>query len=293
MLVDLIQVPYDAGHRDERMGAGPGRLVASGAADRLRAAGATVRETVVGAEPGFTAEIASAFELARSTAFAVRVARGRGSLPLVLAGNCISAVGTVAAISGPGTGVIWLDAHADLNTPETTSSGMMDGMALATLLGRCWTGMAAQVDGFQPVAEENVMLVGVRDLDEPEREYLQRSRILAADTDVVRDAATLAERLDAFAARVDRIYLHLDLDVHDVGEGRANPFSAPGGLTAEEVRSLVRQVAARIPIAAASVTAYDPSGDADGRMLDVSLALVQTIAEAAARHGPDAAGIMS
>ncbi|HEX8832035.1 MAG TPA: arginase family protein [Longimicrobium sp.] len=279
MLIDLIQVPYDSGHRDARMGAGPGHLVANGAVDRLREAGAQVRETAVGLEPGFTAEVRAAFDLARATAFAVRVARGRGSLPVVLAGNCISAVGTLAALPHPGTGVVWLDAHGDLNTPETTTSGMVDGTALSTVLGRCWTALAARIDGFTAVPEEHVLLAGARDLDPPERYYLERSRVLVAGPSAVQNRAALGERLDALASRVEGIYLHVDMDVHDPAEGRANAFAAPGGLSAEEVRGLIREVAGRIPITAVAITAYDPSYDEDGRMLAITLDLLQTIAE--------------
>lgn len=281
MLIDLIQVPYDSGHRDARMGAGPGHLVANGAIERLRQAGADVRETAIGLEPGFSAEVRAAFDLARATAFAVRVARGRGSLPIVLAGNCFSAVGTLAALPHPGTGVVWLDAHADLNTPETTTSGMVDGTALSTVLGRCWTGLTGRVDGFAPVPEEHVLLVGARDLDPPEQYYLERSRVLVAGPASVRARTALAERLDALASRVEGVYLHVDMDVLDPAEGRANPFAAPGGLSADDVIALIGEVAARVPITAAAITAYDPSFDEDGRMLAVALDLLQAIAETA------------
>lgn len=290
MLIDLITVPYDSGHRGARMGAGPGHLLANGAVERLRGAGATVRETGVGLEAGFTAEVAGAFDLARATAFAVRTALGRGSLPVVLAGNCFSAVGTVAALPHPGTGVVWLDAHADLNTPETTTSGMVDGMALSTVLGRCWTGMTGKIDGFAPVPEENVLLAGARDLDEAERYYLDRSRILAVGPDALRGRHGVAERLDALAGRVSGVYLHVDLDVHDAGEGRANAFAGEGGLTAAEVRELVHEVAGRVPIVAAAITAYDPAVDDDGRMLAIALDLLQAVAETAADRQADGDG---
>jgi len=80
---------------------------------------------------------------------------------------------------------------------------------------------------------------------------------------------------------VQQVYLHVDLDVHDPSEGAANAFAAPGGLTAEEVRDVIGEVAARIPIAAAAITAYDPEHDADGRMLEVGLELMETLAELA------------
>jgi arginase len=276
MPVDLITVPYDSSLRGTRMGAGPTHFLENGAAERVRAVAGTVRETGVVTAPGFHAEIATAFDLARATAFAVRAARGHGAFPLVLAGNCVTALGVLASLP-PDTGIVWLDAHADLNTPETTRSGFLDGMALSVVLGRCWAGMTGAVQGFSPVAEENVVLIGARDLDPAEREYLERARIQHLGADAARGGA-LAEALDALAGRVRQVYLHVDLDVHDPAEGAANGFAAPGGLTAAEVRRVAGEVAARVPIAAASITAYDPACDADGRMLEIGLALMETIA---------------
>ncbi|HEX6746306.1 MAG TPA: arginase family protein [Longimicrobium sp.] len=281
MPVDLILVPYDSGHRGVRMGAGPMHFRDAGAAERLRVVAGSVRETTVGVEPELATEIATAFDVARATAFAVRAALGRSSFPLVLAGNCITSLGILASL-GPGTGVVWLDAHGDLNTPETTVSGMLDGMALAVALGRCWSELSRRVDGFEPVPEEHVLLAGARDLDPAEQYYLDRSRILALTPDAVRDPAELAWRLDALAGRVQRIYLHVDLDVHDPDDGRANTLQPPAGLTADEVRALIGEVAARMPIAAAAITAYDPAVDADGRMLAVGLELMEHIAALAA-----------
>lgn len=279
MPVDLITVPYDSALRGERMGAGPLHFLANGAAERLREVAGSVRETGVEAAPGFRAEIATAFDLARATAFAVRAARGHGGFPLVLAGNCITSLGVLASLPVGTTGIVWLDGHGDLNTPETTRSGFLDGMALSVALGRCWETMAGTVDGFAPVAEENVLLVGARDLDPAERKYLERSRVRYLPPEDARGDA-LADALDALAGRVQQVYLHLDLDVHDPAGGAANAFAASGGLTAGEVQRVVREVAARIPIAAASITAYDPQYD-DGRMLEIGLELMETLTELA------------
>jgi arginase len=280
MPVDLIVVPYDSGRRGWRMGAGPLRFVECGAAGRLREVAGGVRETVVGADAEAAAEIATAFELARATAFAVRTARGRGSLPLVLAGNCITSLGVLAALPPERTGIVWLDAHGDLNTPETTRSGMLDGMALATALGRCWCELARRVDGFQPVPEECVLLVGARELDPGEQ--LELSQVMALTSDEARDGEELAGRLVSLRKCVDRVYLHVDLDVHAPEEGRANTFQPAGGLSAAEVRGIVGTVAERIPVAAAGITAYDPAVDADGWMLSVGLELMELIAGLAA-----------
>lgn len=289
MPVDLITVPYDTARGGKRMGAGPEHFLEHGAAKRLRAVAGRVRETAVRADRHFPAEIHTAFELARGIAVAVRAARGHDALPLVLAGNCMASLGVLGGVGTEGLGIVWLDAHGDLHTPETTTSGMLDGMALATATGRCWTTLAATVDGFAPVPDDQVVLVGGNALDAAELRLLEGSSMLHASPAQVRGhepGKPLAELLDALAGRVRRVYLHVDLDVHDPSAGRANEFWAPAGLTADEVRGVVREVAARIPIAAAAITAYDPELDADGRMLETGLVLMETIAELAAAPDP-------
>jgi len=281
MPVDLITVPYDTARRGKRMGAGPDHFLENGAAKRLRAVAGRVRETSVGADRHFPAEVHTAFELARGIALAVRAARGHDALPLVLAGNCIASLGVLGGLGTEGLGIVWLDAHGDLHTPETTTSGTLDGMALATATGRCWTSLAATVDGLTPVSDERVLLVGGNALDAPEVRLLEGSLMLHAAPAQVRGQGSgkpLAELLDALAGRVRRVYLHVDLDVHDPAEGRANEFWAPAGLTADEVRHVVREVAARVPIAGASITAYDPEFDPDGKMLEAGLGLMELIA---------------
>jgi arginase family enzyme len=80
--------------------------------------------------------------------------------PLVLAGNCNTAVGTLSGADPEGLGVVWFDAHGDFNTPETTTTGFIDGMGLAIAVGHCWKAMARGVSGFSPVLEENVVIGG-------------------------------------------------------------------------------------------------------------------------------------
>ena len=124
MTVELIQVPYDAGHRGRRMGCGPGHFIAHGAADRLRSTGHTVTVSAVETSDAHPAEIATTFELARRLAGRVRAACRAGRFPLILSGNCSCCLGVVAGLDrSEDAAVLWLDAHADFNTPETTTSG--------------------------------------------------------------------------------------------------------------------------------------------------------------------------
>lgn len=168
MGIHLLQVPYDSGHRAQRMGRGPLHLVERGAAlDRLRRVGLDdVRLVPVETTVAFPTEIGTAFELHRRVSELVAEATWVGALPLVLSGNCNSAVGIVSGLQAADpnapVGVVWFDGHGDCNTPDTFTGEFLDAMGLSTLTGRCWQALCATVPGFHPVPDENVALEHVR-----------------------------------------------------------------------------------------------------------------------------------
>jgi arginase len=274
MYVRIIDVPYDSGHWGVRMGRGPGALLAAGLPERLRAAGRRVELERVRTVVRFPTEIATAFEVARGISRAVRAAAWHTRFPLVLMGNCLGALGVVAGLGAGRTGVVWLDAHADFNTPESSRSGFLDGMALATLTGRCWTGMVQQLPGFRPVPPENVLLVGARDLDPAEGPMLRDAGVARVAADEIGEP--LATALERLAGRVDRVYLHLDLDVLDLPGGRANGL-APGpevetqGVGPDGLIAAIRAIRGRVRVAAAGISAYDPEHDPAGAVREVAL----------------------
>ncbi|MBW8768791.1 MAG: arginase family protein, partial [Gemmatimonadetes bacterium] len=221
------------------------------------------------------AEIGTAFDLDWQLAASVAATVARGAFPLILAGNCISSVGTLGGLGGGPTGILWFDAHGDFNTPESTVGGFLDGMALAVATGRCWTGLAATVPGFTPVAEENVVLIGARDLDPAEAELLRMSGVQHLPTDA--PVSRVAAAIEDVARRVHRLYVHVDLDVLDATEGRANGYAGAEGISLAGLLEAIHTAGARCPIAAGAITAYDPAYDPDGRVcaaaFEVALAL--------------------
>ncbi|HEU0301160.1 MAG TPA: arginase family protein, partial [Longimicrobium sp.] len=263
--VRLVAVPWDSAIRGWRMGAGPLRLLESGLEDHLRARGHAVETRWIEAPAAPPpAEIRTAFQLAASIADAVREARTSGALPVILAGNCISSIGTLAGLGAPAPAVIWLDAHADFNTPETTRSGFLDGMSLAIATGRCWTALSSTLPGWTPIPDANVCLVGTRDIDPPEADLLRASTATVLPPDEL--AARLSPTLDALRSRAESVYLHVDLDVLDPREGRANAFAVPGGLLLPQVLELITEVRRSFRIGAVALTAYDPALDPDARI---------------------------
>jgi arginase len=204
----------------------------------LAATGREVRSEILEVTSPFRAEIATAFELFGMLAKRVHETTAKGSLPLVLSGNCNSTVGVIAGLAGASpkeeVGLIWFDGHADFNTPETTTSRFLDGMGLATVVAHCWAQMARAVPGFRPVPEENVVLIGSRGATQIEKERLWASEATVVEEQSVRAlgaGGALGIALDAMAGRVRRIHLHLDLDVLDPeAVNPANEFAPEGGL---------------------------------------------------------------
>ena len=278
--VSVVVVPYDSGHRGLRMGAGPEHLVEGGLAEALRTRGRSASFATVRPEGDPPTEVATAFELHGLVSEQVRGAIADGRFPLVLSGNCNASVGTISGAGPEGLGIVWFDAHADFNTPETTTTGFTDGMGLAVTVGHCWRKMAEGVPGFSPVAEESVVLAGARDVQPAEDKRLAASgvTVVEADRGGREGLQGFAAALDDLAPRVRRVYVHLDLDVLDPARvGRANGFATEGGLGVEELLAALGTVRGRFDVVAAGIASYDPGFDADGRVLDAALACVEAL----------------
>jgi arginase len=310
MDVRLLSVPWDAGHRERRMGRGPGALLRAGLADRLRALGHDVDEETVGLHDAYLSnadhptEIATSFSLWRRLMEGVRHARLEGRTPVVLTGNCGAALGVVGGLEsaraggdGRPAGVVWMDAHGDFHTPDTTQSGFLDGMSLAALVGRCWRALTLVTPGFA-VPERNVLHLGARDLDPAEEGLFAASGIARLDVAGLRTWRRLDTDLVDLADRVGSVYLHVDLDVLDPREAPANGFVAlhpthdpededepadgdadeddgPEGLTADELVAIVGRIASTLPVEAVTLSAYDPDADPEGRIPPIALRVLE------------------
>lgn len=284
--IDLVTVPYDSGRRGHRMGAGPQALLRDGLVQRLRTAGHDVELIPVESTGPMKDDVSTAFDLASKVARVTRSSRSAGRFPLTLSGNCFGTVGAFASVAGDTAGALWFDAHGDLNTPATSTSGFLDGMAAAVLLGWCHADRARDI--LPPLAESRLMLAGIRDLDPPEAEALGRSAVKSLSPADVRDATVSGDALAAFTTGMRTLYLHVDADVLDSDRvGRANDYACAGGLTAQEVIDLATAAGRRARIAGMTVSSYDPAVDADAAVRNALLSII-TASVAAAVAGPDA-----
>jgi arginase len=151
---------------------------------------------------------------------------GRGARPVVMSGDCTTALGTVSGLQRAGieAGIVWFDAHGDVQTLETTTSGYLGGLPLRLLVGYRPELIAARL-GLRAVPERQVTLVGARDLDPPEVSYLAGAQIRRCEVGEV-DAAGLPG---------GPLYVHLDLDVIDPAQLPGLRFPAPGGPSPAQV----------------------------------------------------------
>jgi arginase len=278
MHVQIIVVPYDTARRNWRSGAGPEHLLRAGLAAHLAAKGHTVAEVqVVEGDAGQPlAEIATGFELMRKVAVAVRAAREGGRFPLVLSGNCNVSVGALSGLTPARRALFWFDAHGDLNTPDTTTSGFLDGTGLATALGLCWHRLAAGIPGFQPVAPEATFLLGARDLDPPEATLLDRGPVTAVPAS--RLSVQLPELLRRAPLGGTVGHVHLDLDALDPTQvGRANSLPVPDGLSVDQLTAAIAAIRARVPLGAAVLASYAPEFDSEGGVRRAAFAAVDAM----------------
>ncbi len=181
-----------------------------------------------------------------------------GRFPVLVAGDCSVAITTLptAVRHVPDVTVLWLDAHGDFNTPETTQSGFLGGMCLSAACGRWDAGLVEET-----VDPTRVILCGVRDLDGQEQVLLETS-----GARIVRPSQ-LADELDG-----ERVYVHLDLDVLDPSV-LPSLFPAHGGLSDGGLRTLLGELAGVAEIVGVEVTAFEAPDDEHERT-----ALAETVA---------------
>jgi arginase len=221
----------------------------------------------------------------RVVAECVSDAMEAGRLPIVLSGSCVTSHGVLAGFDHSDCGAVWLDAHADFNTPDSTKSGFLPGMSLAIVTGHCYADYWAEIGHHTPLAEETVALLGVRDFSpEAERERLRQSAINFVQWRGGGPQGDVPGVIDAIARRVRNTYLHVDFDSFDpaVAPGVADE-PVPGGLSRDDAESIVRTTAGRLRIRAATLATYAPARDRDDKTLKLGLWLIALIAESAAQ----------
>jgi len=277
--IHIIGVPLDLGGNRRGVDMGPSAFRIAGLRDQLVALGRHVidkgnlptpipeTQDEIEERKKYIAPIAKVCQLLYE---ATLMSLDEGALPLVLGGDHSLAAGSVAASaawvsreSSTPLGLIWVDAHGDMNTPETTTSGNVHGMPLAALLGHEPTELAA-IGGRPSVRPEHTVLVGVRNLDREEKDHIRRSGVhVFTMKDIDREGiARIAERAIALAAGgTGGIHVSFDLDVCDPTIAPGVGTAVRGGLDYREAHMIMELVADSSRLVALDLVEVNPTLD--------------------------------
>jgi arginase len=272
--VALVKMPYVGERNIPELSGGPDYLEQGGLQKLLEEHGIHARQT---SSVRLTSDEDKAYGSWNRLALAngelakvVSEERRAAQFPVGLLANCSSILGMLSGLqhSGPGAkplrvGLVFIDAHGDYNTPETTLSGMLGGMPVAIAGGLCLTRMRLKT-GLEPaIPGRHIVEICVRDTDPLEQELLDRSEIQQLSLEDVRTrSATLHREMKRLSEMTDVIYIHVDMDVLDPREVAGHPLTVPGGPTSVELAAALSEMF-RYEKAAAFGVASTPYGDRD------------------------------
>ena len=190
--------------------------------------------------------------------------------PLILGGDCTIAIGSVAGIVNtiPKLGLIYLDADVDINTPETTPSGILDGMVVSHIIGKGVEELSHMAKTYPILKEENVVLFGFDPLsgfvDPPETEFLKHSEIVQfpiKKIDRLGIGPAAKQALDTLKKRAERVFIHFDVDFLNGTEMPAKDILHPDGLLFKDAESALRTFVRDEEFLGMEITEFNPTKD--------------------------------
>ena len=288
----LVSVLMDLGAGRRGVDMGPSAIRIAGLRDTLVGLDYRIREmgTVVATDPERTerqdvhalylTEVESVCRRARDL---VEDALKRGCMPLVLGGDHSIAIGSVAGVSRfyarrrERIGLIWVDAHSDMNTPGTSLSGNVHGMPLAVLTGHGPQLLRSLVERHPAVRPENVSMIGVRKIDPAEREVVISSGVRVftmSEVDERGIAPCVEEAITRASAGTAGFHLSYDLDSLDpmIAPGVGTPVA--GGLTFREGHLICEKVARSERLVSLDMVELNPVLDAHNRTAQMAVGLI-------------------
>ena len=285
--VTIVGAPLDLGQGRRGVDMGPSAIRYAGLEERLGSFGCTVvdRGNLATREPEALAVgderarfLAEILEACAGLAKLVADVVAEGSLPLVLGGDHSIALGTLAGLrraAGEPGGVIWIDAHGDLNTPETSPTGNVHGMPLAAALGLAGEGFSQTGLDLPAVDPRRVVLLGVRSLDPAERALIRETGIRAitmTEIDRIGIERAVQEAIDR-AAGSGFVHVSLDLDALDpeVAPGVGTPVK--GGLTYREAHLACEDLAEAGLVGSLELVEVNPILDRENASASIAVEL--------------------
>lgn len=294
MKIRMIGIPLDlgAGHRGVDMG--PSAMRIAGVAERLRHIGhevvdegdiTAVTPEVVKVEDPKLRYLPEIIKSVTRLANAVTEIMQTGDFPLVLGGDHSIAIGTISGVARflkekkKKLGVIWVDAHGDMNTHQTTLSGNIHGMPFAALLGRGAKELTSVGGDFPKIETENAVLVGARNLDPKEQKLIKEAGVTVytmEDIDRRGIFEIMIEAVGIATSRTDFLHVSLDIDALDptVAPGVGTPVR--GGLTYREAHTAMEIIAGSERLCSLEVVEVNPILDIKNATAEIAVELIES-----------------
>lgn len=275
MKIQVVELPYNVQGKGAGGASGPDALVRGGLADLLAEQGHQVGEPK-------TVQMSAAEEAQYGgwnrvglagghLASLVCDARRENAFVLGLLADCNGVLGVLGGLQSSGVagparvGLVYIDAHGDYNTPETSPSGMLGGMPVAVAAGKCLHRLRKQNRLEVPLAPQDIVMMGLRDLDALEREAVTEDRmVMLRESDLVSCSPAMHKAMESLSAREDLVYVHVDLDILDPSMAPAAGLPSPGGLTGEQLGQALKALLQYPKVAALALVSYGADRDRDG-----------------------------
>lgn len=214
---------------------------------------------------------------------AVASLAGRGVFVLGLLGNCTSSLGMLAGLESSSAsgrplrvGLIWIDAHADFNTPETSLSDWLGGMPVSVASGHCLTRLRTDAGLEVPISTRDIVMMGQRDVDPLEQVRLNGSQVTQVSAaSLVTRGPDMVSAVEALSGNVDVIYLHVDLDILDATEIPGSFFATPGGPTASELGPAIRLLVSEPKVGALGISSFPTAEEGRAKSMRSTLTLLR------------------
>jgi arginase len=187
----------------------------------------------------------------------------RGAQPFLAGGTCSHLPGMVGGLEqayGPAAriGLIWMDAHGDFNTPRTSYSQMLGGMPVAVVAGLCYPEWRERAGIASPMPTDRILMIDVRNLDDREEQLIRATDVTVARFGEQGVVGEILAAIDALAAKVDLLYLHIDSDILDASLQPNHPTAEPNGPDGPTVDRLIEHVMATGKVVALAVVSINP-----------------------------------
>jgi len=203
-------------------------------------------------------------------------------MPIILGGDHSTSIGTIAGIAKASKrlGLLWIDAHPDANTPETSPSGNIHGMTVAISLGYGYDQLVNCFDFFPKLRPEDVCIVGAKDIDQEEKHFLEKNGVSffsTFDIENIGISGVMKQAAEIVTKNTDAVYVSFDVDVMDMQLAPGTGIMTKGGLSYREICYIMEYIGNNIELSALDVIEVNPLLDVKNKTAELCVELVMSL----------------